>query len=65
METNLTFKIVGHYSISQTDWKSGEDRPREDCSVCHNAKYATILVKQEDDYICIECLLEKAEGGTK
>ncbi len=57
--------MVGNYSIGQTDWEMGEDRPKPDCRVCHNAKYATILVKtkwDEDSYICVECLLENAKS---
>ena len=62
MESSLSFRIVGGYRIAQTDWRMGEDRPREDCCKCHNAKYASILVKinkihEEDKFVCVECLL--------
>jgi len=56
MESSLDKKIVGSYSIRQGD-------PGE-CVVCHNAHWATILVKTNEygkDYTCLECLLRKIE----
>ena len=52
--------MVGNYLTSQAE-------PKE-CCKCRNANWGTILVKtseywKQDDYICLECLLKKAECG--
>lgn len=64
METELVYTIIGNYSIRQVEWKISEDRPKEDCSKCHNAKMGTILIKGANfpsKWICAECLVNMAK----
>ena len=48
MEETRIIKRVGNYSYT-------EAYP-EDCKVCHNAKYATVLI----DGVCLDCLIKKS-----
>ena len=64
MESNLSFRIIGNYSIQQADWRFSELKPRENCCICHNAKYGTVLISEsyQGVYICAECLMKKYLG---
>lgn len=55
METKFLIGVVGNYKHLQVE--SG------DCSVCKNALYGSILLKEkiEDEYICLECKLRELQ----
>ena len=46
MEETRIIKRVGNYSTSQAN--------PEDCNICHNAKWATILINN----VCLDCYLK-------
>ena len=55
MESKLSFRLIGRYSITQAH--------NEECMRCKKAHFATILVRMDDDeqknWMCIECLLRE------
>lgn len=52
MEETRIIKHVGNYSYSQAT--------PEDCEICHNAKYGTVLI----DKLCLDCYIKKQLNNT-